>query len=613
MNFVKGVFRFLWHLVDGVRKVLHLLLLLFIFGVLWFAVSPSIPIVPNNAALLVAPEGALVEQLSGDPIERAVSEAYGQGRPETLLRDVLEAIREAKTDDRIKTLVLDLTQMSGGGVAKLEEFGKAVKDFRESGKPVIAFGESFDQSQYYVASHADEIYLDPKGMVLIDGFAYYRMFMKDAIDKLAIDVNIFRAGQFKSYTEQYSRNDMSAQEREESLAWLNSLWGSYQAAVTEARGMPAAALQEYADQAVDRLVAAKGDTAAIALSSGLVTELKTRAQVEDRIVQITGEDEQDHSYRGVHHADYLNSIRSQRALTPDDRDRVGVIVASGEILDGIQPPGTIGGDSTAEQLRQARYDDRVKAVVLRIDSPGGSVFASEVIRREVDALKLAGKPVIASMSSTAASGGYYIAMDADQIWASPVTITGSIGVFSIFPTIDRTLAKLGVTTDGIGTTALSDAFRLDRKLGDGAKKLLQASVDHEYTSFVEKVANGRGKPVDEIDNVAQGRVWSGKDAQRLGLVDELGTFQNALDAAAKRANLDGDYHIEYVEPPMSWRQLLAQEMRVVTGRAIKAIAPEDSLTRSVRRVLSPFEAELSRLSRVLETRGIYSYCLCSME
>ncbi len=210
MSFVKSVFRFLWHLLDGVRKVLHVILLLFIFGALWLAVSPTIPIVPNQAALLIAPEGALVEQLSGDPFERAVSEAYGQGQPETLLRDLLEAVREAKQDDRIKALVLDLSQMSGGGVAKLEELGLAIKDFRESGKPVIAMGENYDQAQYFVAAQADEIYLDPKGMVLIDGFAYYRMFMKDAIDKLAVDVNIFRAGQFKSYTEQFSRNDMSA-------------------------------------------------------------------------------------------------------------------------------------------------------------------------------------------------------------------------------------------------------------------------------------------------------------------------------------------------------------------------------------------------------------------
>ncbi len=377
--------------------------------------------------------------------------------------------------------------------------------------------------------------------------------------------------------------------------------------------MPATALQEYADQSVANLTAAGGDAAAVALSAGLVTELKTRTEVEERIVQLTGEDDSTHSYRGVHHTDYLNSIRSQRALASGDHDRVGVVVASGEIVDGEQPPGTIGGDSTAALLRQARYDDRVKAVVLRIDSPGGSVFASEVIRREVEAVKLAGKPVIASMSSTAASGGYYIAMDADQIWASPLTLTGSIGVFSVFPTVDRTLGKLGIAVDGVGTTALADAFRLDRKLGEGPRKLLQSSVDHEYRSFVERVANGRGKPADEIDAVAQGRVWSGKDGKRVGLVDELGTYKDALDAAARRANLPEDYHVEYIEPPLSWRQLLAQEVRVLAGRAIKALAPEDTLAVRITRALSPFESELSRLSRLLQTRGTYYYCLCSME
>lgn len=613
MNFIKGIFGFLWRLLDGVRKVLHVILLLFIFGVLWVAVSPSIPLVPSQAALVIAPEGALVEQLSGDPFERALSEAYGQGQPETLMRDVVDAIREAKTDDRIQALVLDLGGMAGGGTPKLEEFSLAIRDFRTSGKPVIAQGEYYDQSQYYVASNADEIYLDPNGMVLIDGYAYYRMFMKDAIDKLGVDVNVFRAGTYKSYTEQFSRNDMSEAEREESLAWLNSLWGTYQTAVTEARTLPVGALQEYADQAVQRVTAAGGDTAVVALESGLVTELRTRAQVEERLVQITGEDDSTHSFRGVHHTDYLNSIRSQQALAAEERERVGVVVASGEILDGEQPPGTIGGDSTAALLRQARYDDRVRAVVLRIDSPGGSVFASEVIRREVEAIKLAGKPVIASMSSTAASGGYYIAMDADQIWASPATLTGSIGVFAIFPTVDRTLAKVGVAVDGIGTTQLSDAFRLDRKLGDAPKELLQTTVDHEYRNFVARVAQGRGKPADEIDLVAQGRVWSGKDAQRVGLVDELGSFRDALDAAAQRVDLGADYHVEYIEPPLSWRQVLAQEVRVLAGRAISALAPEESVATRVRRALSPFETELARLSRLFETRGAYYYCLCTVE
>ncbi len=613
MNFIKGVFGFLWRLLDGVRKVLHVILLLFIFGVLWVAVSPSIPLVPSQSALVIAPEGALVEQLSGDPFERAISEAYGQGQPETLLRDVVEAIREAKTDERIQALVLDLGGMAGGGTPKLEELSIAIRDFRSSGKPVIAQGEYYDQAQYYVAANADEIYLDPEGLVLIDGYAYYRMFMKDAIDKLGLDVNIFRAGTYKSYTEQFSRNDMSEAEREEAQAWLNSLWGTYQSAVTEARSLPAAALAEYADQAVQRVNAAGGDMAVVALESGLVTELRTRAQVEERLVEITGEDDSTHGFRGVLHTDYLNSIRSQRALAAEERERVGVIVASGEILDGEQPPGTIGGDSTAALLRQARFDDRVRAVVLRIDSPGGSVFASEVIRREVEAIKLAGKPVIASMSSTAASGGYYIAMDADQIWASPATLTGSIGVFAIFPTVDRTLAKLGVSVDGFGTTPLSDAFRLDRPLGDAPKELLQTTVDHEYRNFVAKVAQGRGKPADEIDTVAQGRVWSGKDAQRVGLVDELGSFRDALDAAAQRVDLGDDYHVEYIEPPLSWRQVLAQEVRVLAGRAIRALAPEESVATRVRKALSPLEAELARLSRLFESRGAYYYCLCTME
>lgn len=612
MKAVSRFFHFVWQALDGLRKALHLLVLLLIFGIVLAALSPHVPLVPSKAVLVINPQGALVEQTTGGPMDRAIAEAYGRGQSETLLRDVVDAIDIAKTDNRIQAILLDLGGLSGGGLTKLDEIARSIDAFRKTGKTVIAFGEGYEQSHYYLAAHADEIYLDPHGMVYIDGFGYYRMFLKDAIDKLGVDVNVFRAGKFKSYTDQFSRNDMSAQEREESSAWLDALWTGYQATVTKARNLQPQAIADYVQQIVPSMRANGGDLAAIATERGLVNELKTRRQVEQRLMSITGEDESKHSFHDIDFDDYLIAERPRRALKQDGK-KIGVVVASGEILDGAQPSGTIGGDSLAALLRDAQYDDDIVAVVLRIDSPGGSVFASEVIRREVEALKQAGKPVVASMSSTAASGGYYIAMNADEIWASPTTLTGSIGVFAILPTLEHTLAKIGIHTDGIGTTPLAGAFNLQRSLNNDQRELLQLSVDHEYKQFIGKVSAARGKTVDAIDAVAQGRVWAGTDAKEQGLIDNVGSFQDAIDAAAKRANLGNKYRLDYIEPRVSWRQAFANEIHMLAGRAVRAIAPEQATFTQTLAKLSPLEAELKRIARFTNPRNAYYYCMCTVQ
>lgn len=613
MKTIASIFKFIWRALDGLRKTLHLIALLVIFGLILFALTPRIPVIPSKAVLVVDPQGALVEQLSGSALDRALAEASGRDSPETLLRELVLAIDTAKDDERIQALLLNTGAMTGGGLSKLEEVAGALQRFRASGKPVIAAGESYDQSQYYLAAHADEVYLDPQGLVYLDGFGYYRMFLKEAIDKLGVDIHVFRAGKFKSYTDQFSRNDMSEQEREESAAWLNSLWTSYQAAVTKARNLDGDALSEYVEQIVPTLRKHNGDLAAVALERRLVNELKTRAQVEQRLMSLTGEDERTHSFHGIHYGDYLVVERPRLALEQRGKKEVGVVIASGEILDGSYPPGTIGGESTAALLRDARHDDDIAAVVLRIDSPGGSVYASEVIRREVEALKAAGKPVIASMSSTAASGGYYIAMNADEIWAAPTTLTGSIGVFAVLPTLERSLAKLGVHTDGIGTTQLAGGFSLERSLNPAQKELLQLSVEHEYAKFIDKVARARNKPNDEIDAIAQGRVWSGIDARERGLVDHLGSFQQAIHAAAARANLGTEFRTTYVEAEQTWRQAFVTEMHMLTARAARVIAPEVSVLRDWAARLSPLEAELKRLARFADPRQAYFYCVCTVQ
>lgn len=612
MKAIAAFFSFVWRVLDALRKVLHLIVLVVTFLLIGMAVSPNLPIVPHKTALVIAPQGALVEQLAGNPFDRAVAELYGQERAETLVRDLTDAIEAAKTDKRVEVLVLDLGHMAGGGVAKLEEVAAAIRDFRTSGKKVLAFGEGYDQAQYYLAAQADEVYLDPQGLVLIDGFGYYRTFLKGVIDKLQVDVNVFRAGKFKSYTDQFSRSDMSETEEEESLAWLNALWAQYQAGIVKARKLEPAAIADYANNFAESAKAQRGDLAAVALEKKLVTDLKSRREFEDQVKAMVGEDEKEHTFRGIPHWDYLAAVRPSKALHMEG-DHVGVIVASGEILDGEQPPGTVGSDSLAHLLRDALHDDEVKAVVLRIDSPGGSMFASEVIRREIDALRDAGKPVVASMSSVAASGGYYIAMDADQIWASPATLTGSIGVFAVFPTVERTLGKFGITIDGIGTTPLADSLRLDRTLHDQAKEILQASVEHAYSVFVDNVATARKKSFEDIDAVAQGRVWAGVDAREHGLVDHLGSYKDALNAAAKLAKLGADYKVEYIEPPLGWREAIALQSQALAARFGRAVAPEHQLLDGARRWFAPLEAELARLSRFTDPKQVYYYCPCAVE
>src|SRR6202789_692974 len=604
-----GFFGLVWRILERVRRVLHLVLLLVIFGFILAALHTSIPIVPRTAALVIAPEGEIVEQLSSDPVRRALGEASGGPAPETLLRDVTDAIAAAKSDSRIKLIVLDLGSLDASGLSKLQEIGAALRDFRAAGKRVVAAADSMDQTQYYLAAQAGEVYLDPMGLVYLDGFSYYRMFLKDAIEKLNVDVNVFRAGTFKSYTDEFSRSDMAPSEREETSVWLEALWNAYRRDVTRARSLPAGSLNEFVADEPAALASVSGDAAKLALQRGLVTALKSRRQMADELKVLVGEDEDSHSVNSIGMSQYLTSIRSKHVLKSKSDSKVGIVVAAGEILDGHQPPGTIGGESTADLLREARYDSAVKAVVLRVDSPGGSMFASEQILREVQTLRKAGKPVVVSMSTYAASGGYYISAAANQIFASPTTLTGSIGVFSVVPTFQRTLEKFGVKVDGLGTTALAGDMRQDRPLTAATRQILQSSVDHAYSEFLHRVGDGRKKPVEDVDKIAQGRVWAGVDAQRIGLVDHLGGLKDATDAAAKLAELGSDYDVDYIEPELSLREELLMQLRSETlhiAQIAGLIPPRSDLERALDPVLDQARA----IAKLNDPRGLYAYCWC---
>jgi protease IV len=614
----------IWRALDGARKFLHLVLLLTIFGFVVGALKTSIPHIADNSALVIAPRGEIVEQLTGNAVDQAISKVQGDAKDETLLWDLLDVLRAAKKDHRIKAVVLDLDQMSGGGQPTLAEFAAAIDDFRSSGKKVVAHASALLQEQYFVAAHADEIYVDPLGLVGIDGYERYRTYYKELFDKLGVTVNLFRVGAYKSAAEVYVRTDMSPEDKEESLAYLNALWSSYQSSVAAPRKLKPEEVSNYVANSVPALLAAKGDAAKVALDAKLITGIKSSLDVERRMVELVGrnddpkassdqveKDADSEDFRATYFEDYLRVVEAEKKARGAGKDKIGVIVASGEILDGNQPPGTVGGESTAMLIRDARHDDDVKAIVLRVDSPGGSVLASEQIYREVRAAQKAGKPVVVSMGDLAASGGYYIASSADEIWAHPATITGSIGIFGAIPTFEGTLGKIGVNVDGIGTTNLSGQLRIDRPLGEDAKKLLQSMIERGYEEFLGHVAEGRKKTRDEVHAIAQGRVWIGSDALKNGLVDKLGLFDDAVKSAAARAKLK-EYDVERIEPELSFAEQLALQIRVWFAKTFYGDVAKHVPFARVSRELEPVQRELERWQRLDSRDHRFAYCFCGV-
>jgi len=609
MRVVRGI----WRGLDRFRKILHLILMLGFLLIIVAALAPDEPVVPRSAALVLSLRGSLVDQLSGDAFERALAKVQGFEINETLLKDVIDAIRSAKDDQRIKAIVLELDGLSGAGLSKLQELAAELLLFKDSGKPVIALGSGFDQNQYYLAAHADEIYMHPMGMVLVEGYSRFIPYFKSALDKLYADLNVWTVGEYKSFVEPYTRDDMSPEDREASEVFLNALWDSYQNDVTAARELSSDSVQRYADDMVELLREAGGDTGRLAVSYGLVDDLYTRDLMRSRIRDIAGaaEDRED-DFAGIGYRDYLTATRIPQ-IGASQNNKVAVIVAAGTILDGVQPPGSVGGDSTARLIRQMARDEQVKALVLRVDSPGGSAFASDLILKEIEVFQQSERPVIVSMGSVAASGGYWISMTADEIWASPTTITGSIGVGATMPTIQRTLDQLGVHVDGVGTTELSGQFGLTRALGDNVKEIVGETVRHIYDQFIGQVAEHRNRSVEEIDIVARGRVWIGSDAQERGLVDKLGSLGDAIESAAELAGLDeGGYGIEYVEPQLDVADRLLLELLEATAPAIAALGVEARLPQALSDLLAAATEPLAFAAGLNDPRGIYAYCFCDV-
>jgi protease-4 len=571
-------------------------------------------IVEPGTALILNIRGDIVEQKHDiDPMDAFINEALEQPNTatEVLLTDILSVIKQAATDDRISMMVLDLENMKGSGITKLSDIAKALTEFKSQGKKIIAIGEQYSQNQYYLASYADEIWLNPKGWMLLDGYGRYQLYFKSALEKLSISQHIFRVGTYKSAVEPYIRDSMSTAAKEANQLWLTDLWQQYKMDVAQQRNFAVSNFDENIDVLVTKLKAANGNIAEYALDNNWVDALKTREQMKQELIKVVGSNG-DKGYKSIVFDDYLTLFNSNTLMESTSNNRVAVIVAKGTILTGNQKPGTIGGKSTAALLRQARDNKNVKAVVLRVDSPGGSAYASEIIRQEVELLKAAGKPVVASMGTYAASGGYWISAPADKIYASPTTITGSIGIFGFFMTFENTLSKLGIYTDGVGTTDIA-GFGITRELTPGMANIIQLNIERGYRDFVELVANNRNMTTAQVDAIAQGRVWSGSKALELGLVDALGNLDNAIEAAAQLANLD-DYDRLLIEKEKSPRALFLQSLlgqaSIFFGQPSDSHYSENKLTS----LISTLSLELKQLAQLNDPQGIYSFCLaCEVE
>jgi protease IV len=605
-----------WAGLNFTRRLLLNLLVLLILGLLLMALFSPRPSMQPRTTLVLAPEGALVEQYSSDPTSRAMARLIGERIEEVQLRDLLRAIDGAATDARVERLVIRPDRLSSAGLAALREVAAALQRFRASGKQVIAYANGMDQRQYLLAAVADEVWLHPEGAVMLEGLSRYRMYYREALqDNLRIDMHLFKVGEYKSAAEPFVRDGPSDEALAADLFWMNDLWQRYVEEIAAARDITPEALRASIEAMPEMLDAAGGKLSQLALDQRLVDALKTEDEARDELMRRGVTDRSGKTFRQVDGDGYLTFL-GPAAPAIEVQPVVAVVVAQGTITGGEQSPGSIGGDSTSALLRKAREDDKVRAVVLRVDSPGGEVFASEQIRLEVDMLKAAGKPVVVSMSNLAASGGYWISMNADRIYASPSTITGSIGIYGLFPTVPRTLDRLGIQVEGVGTTPLAGAFDLRRPLDPRLGRMVQRVIDRGYMEFVGKVAEARGRSLDDIDRVARGRVWSGAQALEFGLVDALGGLQDAIEDAASRATLaTGKFTVRYVEKELSpFARLLADMTR---QQRITAVLAESGMAARLlpASVLRQAGSELEFLTRPIEGPlpvRVVAHCFCEM-
>lgn len=603
---MRRLFDGIWRVITTLYRLIVIGMLL-VFGLLAYAAfKGGTPVrVPDGVALVLAPTGQIVDQRDADPTQRLFEDLAGDVPSQTALRELTDALHAAANDDRIHAVVLKLDELWGLGQAQARELASALQRVRQAGKPVHAHEAFYTQTQFLLAAQADSVSLDPLGGVWIEGFSSYNNYFREGLDKLGITVNVFRVGQYKSAVEPFMRSGMSDEARLASSEWLGDLWRAYQSDVEIARSATPRTVAGYVADLASENGSFDGNAAQLARRHGLVTHVETREQFRQRLGADLGIDSAHGSFHQIHHAQYLTAARREgRVPGHGQSDHVGLVVVQGNIVDGYADEGMADASLIAQQLDQARRDNDIKAVVLRVNSPGGSVYGSERIRRAVQRLRGTGKPVVASMGNLAASGGYWAAMDADHIYAHESTITGSIGIFGLVPTFEQGLGKLGIRTDGVGTTELAGSFRTDRELGDAARRVIQREIEYGYREFISGVSAARGLASERVEAIAQGRVWSGIDALDLGLVDGLGGLDDALDAAAELARIDG-YSVHEYRPESGFPFGLLSPFG---GGVQLPWVPQ--WIGELLRGHGADRAFVARFAWLREPRGAYAHCLC---
>ncbi|EFN6146521.1 signal peptide peptidase SppA [Escherichia coli] len=607
-RFIAGFFKWTWRLLNFVREMV--LNLFFIFLVLvgvgiWMQVSGGdSKETASRGALLLDISGVIVDKPDSSQrfskLSRQLLGASSDRLQENSLFDIVNTIRQAKDDRNITGIVMDLKNFAGGDQPSMQYIGKALKEFRDSGKPVYAVGENYSQGQYYLASFANKIWLFPQGVVDLHGFATNGLYYKSLLDKLKVSTHVFRVGTYKSAVEPFIRDDMSPAAREADSRWIGELWQNYLNTVAANRQIPAEQVFPGAQGLLEGLTKTGGDTAKYALENKLVDALASSAEIEKALTKEFGWSKTDKNYRAISYYDYA-------LKTPADTgDSIGVVFANGAIMDGEETQGNVGGDTTAAQIRDARLDPKVKAIVLRVNSPGGSVTASEVIRAELAAARAAGKPVVVSMGGMAASGGYWISTPANYIVANPSTLTGSIGIFGVITTVENSLDSIGVHTDGVSTSPLADVS-ITRALPPEAQQMMQLSIENGYKRFITLVADARHSTPEQIDKIAQGHVWTGQDAKANGLVDSLGDFDDAVAKAAELAKVK-QWHLEYyVDEPTFFDKVMDNMSGSV--RAMLPDAFQSMLPAPLASVASTVKSESDKLAAFNDPQNRYAFCL----
>ena len=604
-----SLFRRLLGYINKIFKAFKLMVSIVFFAI--FALflvglfSNQLPPIPEEGALYLAPTGVLVDQKSYIyPLDSLFADQT-MSSEETLVRDIIESLDSAAYDSRITHLVMVTDFLESASVAKLEEISQALMRFKATGKPVIAVADNFTQSQYFLAAHADEILLNPMGSVLITGIGAYGNYFRNALDKLDIKVHVFRTGDYKSAAEPFLRNNMSAEAKEDISAVINQLWQSYTNKIESLRELKKGTIDNLANNLHSQLQTTQGDTAKLAYNAGLIDYVATRSEMHKYLNSQIPNDMHG-EFIAIDMPYYIANIRRESSHK-QAADKIAVVVAKGTIFDGEQPEGDIGGDTLSQILSDLRYDPQIKGIVLRVDSPGGSAFAADNIRDSLYGQGNQQVPIVVSMGSYAASGGYWIAAEADRIVAMPSTITGSIGVYSMIPTFEKTLAKLGVNSDGVGTTDIADIMQLDRPMSKQAKVILQSSVDHIYDRFINLVANGRGQSPEAIHDIAQGRIWTGQQALENGLVDQLGGLNEAIIAAAGLAGIK-DYSVTYPSRILSPQEQFFQDISQNFSASIRKIGFSKFASSLINNEAMTAISPLKYLSEFNDPRGVYLRC-----